>query len=97
VFCWMLCRYVHCICTCVLVTVCMYVYIHCVFKIHCNSSCLLHFDVATELRLFVCIDITVVAGAVGGKCPLRISLPNNSVDCQETVRLVCERANCVYV
>jgi hypothetical protein len=32
-----------------------------------------------------------------GKCPLRISIPNNSVDCQETVHLACEWANCVYV
>jgi len=49
--------------TCVLVTVYMYVYMHCVFNIHCKSSCLLHFDVATELRLFVCLGIT---GRVGG-------------------------------
>jgi hypothetical protein len=36
--------------TCLLVTVHMYVYIQCVLNIHCNSSCLLRFDVLTELR-----------------------------------------------
>jgi hypothetical protein len=39
--------------TCVLVTVYMYGYTHCVLNIHCKSSCLFHFDVVTELKLFV--------------------------------------------
>ena len=78
--------------TCVLVTVYMYVYIQCVFNIHCRSSFLLNFDVATELRLFVCIVLTG-----GGGSPLCISLPNNSLDFQENVHLACEWANCVYV
>ena len=79
------------------VTVYMYVYIHCVFNRHCNSSCLLHFDVVTELR-FVCIGITGLVGcAMGGKCPLSISVHNNSLDFQETVHLACEWGNCVYV
>jgi hypothetical protein len=98
VFCWMLCRYVHCICTCVLFTVYMYVYIHCVLNIHSTASCLLHFDVANELRLFVCIGITWVGGGRSGvKCPFSISLPNNNLVSQECVYLACEWANCMYL
>ena len=44
--------------TCVLFTVYMYVYMQCVLNIHSTSSCLLNFDVATELRLFLCIGTT---------------------------------------
>jgi len=44
--------------TCVLFTVCMYVYIQCVLNIHSTSSCSINLDVATALRLFVCIGIT---------------------------------------
>ena len=48
----------------------MCVYIHYVFNIHCKYSCLLHFDVATELNLFVCIGITWEGGGpVGSIAP----------------------------
>ena len=36
-------------------------------------------------------------GVVMGGCPLSISVPNYSLDCQETVHLACEWANCVNV
>ena len=84
--------------TCVLFTVYMYVYIHCVLNIHSTSSCLLNFDVATELMLFVCIGTTGRGGgAMGGKYPLSISVPNNNLASQEIVHLACEWANCVCV
>jgi len=77
--------------TCVLFTVFMYVYIQCVLNIHSTSSCLFNFDVATALSLFVCIGITGGAGgALWGKCPLSVSLPNNSlVSVISLVRAVC--------
>jgi len=86
---------VYVICTCVLVAV--YVYIQCVFNIDCKSSCFLNFDVDTELRLSMCIGITGERGAMRGKCPLSMSLRNNSLHFQETVHLACELANYLYV
>ena len=48
----------------------MYVYIHGVFNIHSQSSCLFQFDIATELRFFVGIGVTGGGGAIWNKCPL---------------------------
>ena len=55
--------------TYVLFTVDMYVYLHCVLNIHSTSSCLLNFDVATALRMFVCIGITGGGGRIVGQMP----------------------------
>ena len=89
-----------CLRMCCLLFVYMYVYIHCVFNIHCKFFYFLHFDVITKLKLFVCIVITLEGQwgwRSGAKCPLTIFVPNNCLVSQECVHVACDWANCVCV